>query len=108
MLFPTLTWIALDILPCQELSVPCECLFSVSKQTADLHRSSLGVKHFEKLQIIKFAWRRDLPDHVAYNWAQVEEVQLGEYSDILEADGISAEWDMKIIDDMKFILEYKN
>jgi hypothetical protein len=83
-------------------------LFSASKQTADLHRSSLGAKHFEKLQIIKFVWRRDLPDHVACNWAQVEEVQLGEYSDILEADGISAEWDMKIIDDMKFILEYKN
>ena len=25
-LFPTLAWIALDILPCQASSVPCECL----------------------------------------------------------------------------------
>jgi hypothetical protein len=35
-LFPTLVRIALDILPCQASSVPCEHLFSASKQTADL------------------------------------------------------------------------
>jgi hypothetical protein len=54
-LFPTLARIALDILPCQASSVPCERLFSASKQTADLCRSSLGAKRFEELQIMKFA-----------------------------------------------------
>src|SRR6266849_8798662 len=57
MLFPTLARIALDILPCQMASVPCKRLFSASKQTADLRRSSLSAKHFEELQIMKFAWR---------------------------------------------------
>ena len=107
MLFPTLARIALDILPCQVSSVPCERLFSASKQTADLRQSSLGAKHFEELQMMKFAWRKDLPDHAGCNWAQVEKVQLGEYTDILEADKISAEWDMQLVeDDTEFILEY--
>ena len=41
--------------------------------------------------MMKFAWRKDLPDHAGRNWAQVEEVQLGEYTDILEADEIHQE-----------------
>ena len=48
-LFPTLVWIALDILSCQASSVPCERLFSASKQTVDLHQSSLGSKCFKEL-----------------------------------------------------------
>jgi hAT family C-terminal dimerisation region len=90
-LFPTLARIALDILPCQVSSVPCECLFSASKQTADLCRSSLGAKWFEELQIMKFAWRRKILDNAEQNWAWVEEIQLGEYSEFLEADETSAE-----------------
>src|SRR5713101_7521735 len=57
-LFPTLARIALDILPCQASSVPCERLFSASKQTADLCQSSLSAKRFEELQIMKFAWHK--------------------------------------------------
>jgi len=48
-LFPTLTWIVLNILPCQASSVPCEQLFSASKQTANLYQLSLGSKQFEEL-----------------------------------------------------------
>jgi hypothetical protein len=56
---------------------------------------------------MKFAWCNDLPDHAGCNWARVEEVQLGEYIDILEADETSAEWDMQLVeDDIEFILEY--
>ena len=104
-LFPTLAQIALDILPCQASSVPCECLFSASKQTADLHRSSLGAKHFEELQIIKFAWRKKIVDNAEQNWARVEEVQLGEYSEFLEAGKISAKWDKQLLDADEFILD---
>ena len=34
-LYPTLTQIALNVLPCQASSVPCEQLFSAAKQVAD-------------------------------------------------------------------------
>jgi hypothetical protein len=103
-LFPTLARIALDILPCQASSVPCERLFSTSKQTADLRRSSLGAKRFEELQVMKFAWRTKILDNAEQNWAQVEEVQLDEYSEFLDADERSAEWDRQIVDTDEFIL----
>jgi hypothetical protein len=104
-LFPTLAWIALDILPCQVSSVPCEHLFLASKQTVDLHRSSLGAKCFEELQIMKFAWRKKILDNAEQNWAWVEEVQLGEYSEFLEADETSMEWDKQLLNADEFILD---
>jgi hypothetical protein len=104
-LFPTLARIALDILPCQASLVPCERLFSASKQTADLCQSSLGVKQFEELQIMKFAWCRKILDNAEQNWAWVEEIQLGEYSEFLEADETSAEWDKQLLDADEFILD---
>jgi hypothetical protein len=90
-LFPTLAQIALDILPCQASSVPCEHLFSASKQTANLHQSSLGSKHFGELQIMKFTWCKKILNNREQNWAQVEEVQLGEYSEFLKVDETLAE-----------------
>lgn len=104
LLFPTLARIALDILPCQALSVPCERLFSASKQTADLRRSSLGARRFEELQIMKFAWRKKITNNAEQNWAQVEDVQLGEYSEFLEADERSAEWDQQLVDVDEYIM----
>src|SRR5258707_2980644 len=85
-LFPTLTWIALNILPCQASSVPCEQLFSASKQTADDRQASLGTKWFEELQLMKFAWRSKITDVASSNSDQVEVVDLGEYRDMLEYD----------------------
>jgi hypothetical protein len=105
-LFPTLVQIALDVLPCQVSSVPCECLFSASKQTANLRRSSLGAERFKELQVMKFAWCKDLPDFAAQNWAHIEDMQLEEYVEILGADEISVEWEHQLQDGDEFILEY--
>jgi hypothetical protein len=105
-LYPTLSRIALDVLPCQASSVPCEHLFSASKQTADLRRASLGAKWFEELQIIKFAWHKHIPNCAAQNQAQIEEVQLGEYRKILEAEESLPEWENQLVDVDEFILEY--
>src|SRR5258708_32571051 len=78
--------IALDILPCHASSVPCEWLFSASKQTADYRRASLGTKEFAELQLMKFAWRSKITDVASSNSDQVEPVDLGEYCDMLEYD----------------------
>lgn len=101
-LYPTLARIALDVLPCQASSVPCERLFSASKQTADVRRASLGAKRFEELQVMKFAWRQNITDLAAWNSAQVEEIELDEYSELMEAEELAAEWDNEPIDE--FIL----
>jgi hypothetical protein len=85
--------------------VPCEHLFSASKQTADLRQSSLGAKRFEELQIMKFAWHRKILNNAEQNWARVEEIQLKEYSEFLEADETLAEWDKQLLDADKFILD---
>jgi hypothetical protein len=92
-LHPTLARIALDVLPCQSSSVPCEQLFSTSKQTADTRRASLGAKQFEELQIMKFAWCNNIVDLAAWNSGQIEEVDLDEYSEMLEADELANDFD---------------
>jgi hypothetical protein len=77
---------ALDYLPCPASSVPCERLFSASKEIADDRRSRLGAKKFEELQIMKFAWRNNIPNLAAWNSAEVEEVDGDEYQEMLAAD----------------------
>ena len=104
-LYPTLARIALDVLPCQASSVPCERLFSASKQIAEDRRASLGAKRFEELQVMKFAWRRNVVDIAACNSRQIEEVNLehlDEYAEMLDADELAAEFD-KLEDE--FVLE---
>ena len=54
--------------------------------------------HFEELQVMKFAWRNTIGDLAAWNSSQVEEIydELGEYRDILAADGEQARWDHEV------------
>ena len=54
---------------------------------------------------MKFAWHKKILDNAEQNWAQVEEVQLGEYSEFLEVDEISAKWNKQILDADEFILD---
>lgn len=73
--------------------MPCERLFSASKQTADYRRASLGAKHFEELQIMKFAWRKSQGDLATWNSSQIEEIDLDDYNLMLEAEDTVAELD---------------
>ena len=93
-LYPTLARIALDVLPAQASSVPCERLFSAGKEIATACRSQLGSERFEELQMMKFAWQDSIADMAAWNSAQVEEVDLEEYVDMLRADVQLAAWDI--------------
>jgi|ERR1700722_331064 len=45
--------VALDILPVQASSVPCERIFSSSKETCVLRRSLLSASLLEMLQVLK-------------------------------------------------------
>ena len=90
--------IALDILPCQASSVPCEQLFSASKQTAEDRRASLGAQQFEELQVMKFAWHKNINNFTAWNSAQIEEVHLNEYWEMFDEDESAVEFNIYSID----------
>lgn len=72
--YPTLARIALDVLPSQASSVPCERLFSGTKQTATDRRARLGPVVFEQLTIMDSAWKPKLRDAAAWNSNQLDEV----------------------------------
>jgi hypothetical protein len=46
----------------------------------------LGAKRFEELQLMKFAWRQNIPDLAAWNSGLVEKVNLDMYRDMLAID----------------------
>ncbi|GLB37207.1 putative hAT family C-terminal dimerisation region [Lyophyllum shimeji] len=94
--YPTLARIALDILPCQASSVPCERLFSGSKQTATDRRARLGASRFEELQIMKSAWRGTIVDFADINSWEVEIVKadLDVYAALLDEDVALEAWDI--------------
>lgn len=92
-MFPTLARIALDVLPAQASSVPCERLFSGSKQIATDRRACLGPIVFEELVIMKSAWGPDLYDMAAWNASQVDEVSSFDFEEMLTEDVDCAAWD---------------
>jgi hypothetical protein len=90
--YPTLRRVALDFLPCQASSVPCERLFSGGGEIATKRQARLGTTQFEELQMMKFAWRGNTGNLTAWNSAQVEEVH--EYEDFLIGDAEQGSWDI--------------
>ncbi|KAG6808413.1 hypothetical protein H0H92_004231 [Tricholoma furcatifolium] len=57
--FPLLFRVAMDVLPVQASSVPCERVFSSSKETCALRRNRMSPKHMEGLQLLKFSYKQD-------------------------------------------------
>ena len=51
--------LAMDVLPAQATSVPCERVFSSSKETCSLRRSQLGPTTIEMLQVLKHLYQRE-------------------------------------------------
>ena len=93
--YPTLARIALDVLPSQASSVPCERLFSGTKQVATDRRASLGNTVFEEVTITKSGWGPGLCDVAAWNAAQMKEVAHLDldFEQMLVDDGDQNEWD---------------
>jgi len=57
--FPTLFAIAMDYLPIQALSVPCEHIFLSAKETDTLKRNRMNPMLMEALQTLKFSLKKD-------------------------------------------------
>jgi hypothetical protein len=57
--FPTLYKIALDYLPIQASSVPCERAFSSSGETDTTKRNRIDYDLFELLQILKYGFKKE-------------------------------------------------
>jgi hypothetical protein len=51
----------MDILPIQASAVPCERVFSSSKETTTDRRNNLGPRMVEALQLLKFQSKRGRP-----------------------------------------------
>jgi hypothetical protein len=57
--FPTLFAIAMDYLPIQASSVPCERVFSPAKETDTVKRNRIHLMLMEALQMLKFSLKKD-------------------------------------------------
>ena len=75
--------------------MPCERVFSGTKQVATDRRASLGSKIFEELTIMKSAWGAKISDNAAWNMAQSEEVDNGDFAELLKDDMDMVQWDQQ-------------
>ncbi|KAF8152629.1 hypothetical protein B0H34DRAFT_663696, partial [Crassisporium funariophilum] len=71
--FPILYRFALDVIPVQASAVPCEHVFSSSKETDSNRRSVLGHELMEILQISKYLHRDERLDFTSGLLATEEE-----------------------------------
>jgi hypothetical protein len=79
--YPNLFQLAMDILPIQASSVPCERVFSSGKETMAPRRRRIKPALMEKLQMLKYSIRKDT--HLSFTegltWAkeliEIEELQ---------------------------------
>lgn len=88
---------ALDVLPAQASSVACERLFSAAKHITSDTRSRLSTEMFEKLQLLKAAWRKEMVDISRENEAIQEEVAADEamFAGLETLDAEDLAWDVE-------------
>ena len=75
--FPTLYAMAMDYLPIQASSVPCERIFSSSAETDTKRRNHIGAPLMEALQMQKFMFKKERLNFME-GW-MVQEKQLVEH-----------------------------
>jgi len=66
--FPTIFAIAMDYLPVQASSVPCERVFSSSTETDTKRRNHISLLMMEALQMLKFHYKKECLNFMA-GWA---------------------------------------
>ena len=73
---PTLFRPAMDVLPAQVTAVPCERVFSSSKETCTPRRSQLGHTTMEMLQILKHLYQQERLDFTTGVLAMEEDYMI--------------------------------
>lgn len=66
----------MDILPIQASSVPCERVFSSSKETITARRNSLSPQLVEALQLLKFSTKQGRGMNFTQGWDKEEVADL--------------------------------
>lgn len=74
--YPLLFRVALDILPVQASAVPCERVFSSSKETCTLRRNRISSSLLEALQVLKYSFKQDRLDFMAGHLAREEDYAI--------------------------------
>jgi len=74
--YPVLFHLAMDILPAQATAVPCERVFSSSKETCTLRRSQLGPTTLEILQVLKHLYQQEQLDFTTGILAKEEDYTI--------------------------------
>jgi hypothetical protein len=64
----------MDILPIQASSVPCERVFSSSKETITARRNSLSPQLVEALQLLKFSTKQGRGMNFTQGWKKENEI----------------------------------
>jgi len=88
-----LAHIMLDVLPSQASSIPCEQLFSGTKQISVDRRSRLGSAVFEELVVMGSAWGPDIYGMAAWTATQEEEVDFFNFDEMLADDAEKEAWE---------------
>jgi hypothetical protein len=78
--FPTLFKIAMDYLPIQASSVPCERIFSSSAETNTKKRNRINALLMETLQMLKFHLKKERLNFTT-SWITVEAHMLDDVPD---------------------------
>ena len=75
-MFPTLFAMAMDYLPVQATSVPCERVFSSAKETDTSKRNRMSPILMEALQLLKFSLKKERLDFMK-GWSVLESDMVG-------------------------------
>lgn len=85
----------MDVLPVQASAVPCERVFSSSKETNTMRRSRMSPELIEVLQILKFSFRQEHLNFHDAKW-NPSELSLSQFNiSEEETNGLMAQGKLK-------------
>ena len=91
MAYPLLFPVVLDVLPVQASAVPCERIFSSSKETCALRHSLLSASMLEVLQVLKQLYKEENLQFASHLLAKEEDYAIDHASEAAIHELVSSE-----------------